>query len=138
MYQVNSSIGRRTKEKRYQHQLYLTKDSATPIILHEVEPSLPCRNAPRLTMRPIARFIWKFKKGLSTSTRSSRIQSVDVHSSRILAFLVTTEFLLYFLDNKALVVLEILLDMDLELDNVIQHPLYLSVQLLSQCIGTER
>ena len=70
--------------------------------------------------------------------RSSRVQSVDVHSSRILAFLLTTEFLLYFLDNKAFVVLEVLLDMDLELDNVIQHPLYLGVQLLSQCIGTER
>lgn len=53
------------------------------------------------------------------------------------AFPVVAQLLLHLLDDKALVVLQTLLDVHLELDDVVEHALDLGVELLSQGVGAE-
>ena len=55
----------------------------------------------------------------------------------IFLHLVATELLLKLVGHEALVVLEVLLDVHLELDRVVQHLLDLRMQLLAQRVRPE-
>lgn len=61
------------------------------------------------------------------------IKVISVLAGRRISSLLLCAFPLNFLSNEILVHLERLLDVNLELDDIVQHPLQFCVQLFSQC-----
>lgn len=80
----------------------------------------------------------KIEKSKHAALLRKNRKSSHFETTGILPHLVAAELLLELVRHEALVVLEVLLDVHLELDDVVKHLLDLGVQLLAQGIRPER